>query len=90
MENKNPESVPYIVHESIMAREERHIRRLIFALVVAVLLLFLSNAVWLYYWAQYDYVSDETITIDGKSGTANYIGNGGDIYNGENRGEENP
>lgn len=82
--------VPYIVHESALAREERHIRRLVFALVVAVLLLFASNMVWLYYWTQYDYVSDETITVDGKSGTANYIGNDGDIYNGENHGEENP
>ena len=86
----NPENVPYIVHESILAREERHIRRLIFALVVTVLLLFASNAIWLYYWAQYDYISDETITIDGRSGTANYIGNDGDIYNGENSSKENP
>lgn len=82
--------VPYIVHESILAREERHIRRLTFALVVAILLLFASNMVWLYYWTQYDYVSDETITVDGNSGTANYIGNDGDIYNGENHSEENP
>lgn len=85
-----PDNVPYIVHESIMAREERHIRRLVFALVIATLIIFISNAIWLYAWLQYDYVSDETVTVDGKWGAANYIGNDGDIYYGEDSGKENP
>ena len=42
--------VPYIVFEGEQARSERHIRRLIIALIVAVALLFLSNAFWLYEW----------------------------------------
>ena len=78
-----PESVPYIVHESSMARMERQVKRGWIALIVAVCLLFASNAAWLYAWCQYDYSSEEIITVDGKDGIANYIGNDGDIVNGE-------
>ena len=83
-----PESVPYIVHESSMARMERQVKRGWIALVVAVCLLFASNAAWLYAWCQYDYSSEEVATVDGKDGVANYIGNDGDIVNGENHGSE--
>lgn len=80
-----PESVPYIVHESSMARMERQVKRGWIALIVAVVLLFASNAAWLYAWMQYDYTSEEVI-VDVNSddgGNANYIGNDGDIVNGE-------
>lgn len=87
---EHPENVSYIVHESALAREERNIRRLIIALVVSILLLFISNVAWLYAWLQYDYVSDETVSVDSKLGTANYIGNDGDIYYGEDSSQENP
>ena len=84
-ESHAPESVPYIVHESSMARMERQVKRGWIALIVAVCLLFTSNAAWLYAWMQYDYSSEETI-VDVNSddgGNANYIGNDGDIVNGE-------
>ena len=81
-----PESVPYIVHESSMARMERQVKRGWIALIVAVCLLFASNAAWLYAWTLYDYVSYEAITDDG--GDANIIGNDGDIYNGYSEIEE--
>ena len=80
-----PESVPYIVHESSMARMERQIKRLWIALIVSVVLLFLSSAIFTWAWMQYDYTSEETI-VDVNSddgGNANYIGNDGDIVNGE-------
>lgn len=83
-----PESVPYIVHESSMARMERQVKRGWIALIVAVCLLFASNAAWLYAWCQYDYSSEEIVTVDGKDGVANYIGNDGDIANGEDYGSE--
>jgi len=57
MEEKN---VSYLVFESIMARNERHIKRLTIALMVSVILIFLSNAIWLYAWCQYDYTSEST------------------------------
>lgn len=83
-------SVPYIVHEGIMARQERIIKRLVIVIVITVLLLFASNAAWIWLWSQYEYVAeeDQTVTVDGKDGVANYIGVSGSIINGENRGQE--
>lgn len=82
----SPENVPYIVHESSMARMERHIKRLWIAVIVAVCLLFASNAGWLLAWTSYDYASYEAITDDG--GDANIIGSDGDIYNGYSEAEK--
>lgn len=73
-------SVPYVVHEATVARQERQIKRMWIALIVAVALIFASNAIWLYAWMQYDYESYD-ITADGDS-NANYIGQDGNIYNG--------
>lgn len=86
--NDNNLTVPYIVYEGEMARNERHIKRLVIALIVAIALIFASNAAWLFAWCQYDY-SSETVSIDGgDGGNANYIGNDGDIYNGTDKGYE--
>jgi lipopolysaccharide/colanic/teichoic acid biosynthesis glycosyltransferase len=84
MEVNTPENVPYIVHETAMARNERNVKRMVVALVAAIALIFASNALWLWAWMQYDYSGEEIIveqdTTDG--GNANYIGNDGDIVNG--------
>ena len=81
-------SIPYFAHEGMMARNERTIKRLIISLIIAVVLIFASNALWLYAWMQYDYTdteSTETVDVDGSGDCiANYIGNDGDINNGEN------
>lgn len=77
--------IPYIVYEAESAKSERTIKRLIIALVICIFLMFASNALWLWAWQSYDYSSDEIMTtVDGKDGVANYIGNDGDIVNGEN------
>ena len=73
-------TVPYVAHQSAAARQERQIRRMWIALIVAIALIFSSNAIWLYAWMQYDYESYEATTDNG--GDANIIGNDGDIYNG--------
>lgn len=60
------EKIPYIAHEAEVARLERTIRRLTIIIVIAVALIFASNAMWLYYWNQYDYVGEETtVSQDG-------------------------
>lgn len=85
------QSVPFVVHESAMARNERTVKRLVIALIIAIALIFASNAIWLYAWMQYDYTSDMTtseINVDGKDGIANYIGNDGDINNSTGYGSE--
>ena len=84
--------VPFYAFESAVARGERSIKRLIIVLAVAIILLFASNAVWLYAWMQYDYVAtseDYSIDLSTKGGgDANYIGNDGDINNGKGTGTE--
>ena len=56
MENHN--SVPYIVYESSLAREERIVKRLWITTIVLIFLLFVSNALWLFYESQWEYVQD--------------------------------
>lgn len=93
--DKEINSVPYVVHEGILSRMERSNKRMLIALILAVVLLFASNAIWLYEWTQYDYCGDTTsqdVTLESKDGIANYIGNNGDISNGKDQsynGEDN-
>ena len=75
-----PENVPYIVHEATMARMERNIKRLWIAVIVAVCLMFASNAAWLYAWCQYDYSSEEAIYQQDGEG-ANIIGDSNEVDN---------
>ena len=80
--------VPFIVYEGTIARFERTVRRLIIVLAVTILLLFASNALWIYEWNQYDY-SD--VTVDSQDGgNANYMGVGasGVINNGEGKSKD--
>lgn len=79
-------SVPYIVHESEMARSERNIKRLWIALIIAVVFIVATNAAWLLYISQYDFCGYELSTDGG--GNANYIGQDGDIYNGASDSEK--
>lgn len=84
--------VPYIVHESAMARNERSVKRLVIALIVAIALIFASNAAWLYAWCQYDYASEETITEFQQDGEGiNIIGdrNNAGVFDNEPESAEN-
>lgn len=81
-------TIPYIVFESTMARAERQQKRLVIALIVAVVMIVASNLAWLYLWNSYEYVGESSVSVEGE-GNANYIGNDGDITNGENNSQEN-
>lgn len=87
-EIKKTEPVPFIVHESAQARNERTVKRLVIALIVLALLWFATIGIGVYAWMQYDYSREQTdsVTVDGKDGVANYIGNDGDIVNGADYG----
>ena len=85
-DTKAPASVPYVVHESAMARAERHTKALIWVIVLLIVLLVGSNGAWLWYENQFEVVEETTETIitqDNADGYNNYIGNDGDIVNGE-------
>lgn len=82
-----PDPVPFAVHESAMARMERTIRRLWILLILLVVLLVGSNALWIWYESQFEDTYTE-ITQENERGINNFIGNDGDINNyGETNGE---
>lgn len=74
------EPVPYIAHESIVARMERTVKRLFILLIVTVVLVFASNALWLYYWNQYEY-EDEQISYEQDGEGTNVIGTDKEVTN---------
>lgn len=65
--------VPYIVYEGEMARQERHVKRLVVMLAVMLVLFFASNMAWLYVWNQYEYV-EETIEATQDGSCVNIVG----------------
>lgn len=73
-----PESVPYIVHESSMARMERHTKRLWIALLVVVVMLFTSNIGWVVYESQFETFCYEQ---DGEGINNVNLGEQGDLNN---------
>lgn len=82
--DKAPTNVPYVVHESAMARAERQAKRLVWVIVLLIVLLVGSNVGWLVYNSQFEVVEESTvIEQDNENGYNNYIGNDGDINNGE-------
>ena len=84
-------TVPYIVYEGEQARNERTFKRLVIALIITIMLLFATNALWLAAWMQYDYVGEETtettetkdVLVNADNGVANYVSHNGYIVNGK-------
>ena len=68
------QTVPYIVHEADMARQERTIKRLWILLILLIVLLVGSNVAWIAYESQF---TDEIVTeIDAEQETGegnNYV-----------------
>ena len=83
--SKNPQAkdVPYIVHEAELARAERSFKRLWAAIILLIVLLFGSNAGWLYYESQLEETATtiEAEADDGGNAVAN--NNGMVNYNGK-------
>lgn len=85
-DNKEMATVPYFVHQGCLARDERIIKRIAFALVITIFLMFASNGLWLYAWMQYDYVEETTSETTSTSTTTTtnttQDGEGVNIYGG--------
>lgn len=73
-------TVPMVVLENERAHNAVIIRRLVRVLVLLIVLLVGSNMAWMLYEMQYETVHVEQ---DSDRGVNNFIGNDGDIYNGE-------
>lgn len=66
--------------------EQRHLRRekrFVAIIVLLIILLVGSNVGWLVYESRFEVVEETTITQENEGGYNNYIGNDGDIVNGE-------
>lgn len=74
------ETVPYIVHEGMMARAERTAKRLWITILLLIVLLVGTNGAWIWYQSQFE---DIAISQENEDGYNNFIGNDGDIFNGE-------
>ena len=82
-------SGPYFVYEGEQTRMERINKRLVAVLIIVLLALIFTNAMWIYSWTQYDYTSeDSVVTVDSRNGVANYIGNDGYIAYGPDSSSE--
>ena len=81
--DKLPSNVPYVVHESAMARAERHSKRLVAVIILLIILLVGSNIGWLVYENSFEEVTESyVIEQEGESGNNNSVINGGEIING--------
>lgn len=76
-----PETIQYYIHEGIMVRQERHIKRLWILCIIIFLALVGTNAGWIIYEAQFE---DVVMTQD-----ANTDGGGNVVVNGVASGDLN-
>lgn len=77
--DKTPANVPYVVHESTVARMERIIKRQWIALIVAIALLFDSFGLFVWHESQFETISYEQ---DGEGINNVNLGEQGDLNNG--------
>ena len=66
---QTPKDVPYIAHESAVARLERVIKRLWVLVLVLIVLLAASNAAWLYYESSFEEIRIEQDNEFRRAGT---------------------
>lgn len=76
---RKPDSVPYIVYSDTVANYHWVIKKLVWAIVIVVILLVVSNLAWLYVWQSYDYSSTETTLESDGNSIANFTGGNGGV-----------
>jgi hypothetical protein len=72
-------TVPYIAHQSAVARQERQMRRMWIVILVLIGALIGTNLAWIIYENSFeDYVITQEVEQDADNGTNNFVG--GDVY----------
>lgn len=89
-EIKKPDAVPIYVYDDQVVRATRRDMIHWIAHGVMLLVIVFTVSIFIWYLNQYDFVSNETVTVDGSEGVANYIGKDGNIYNGEDSSDTYP
>ena len=72
----------------LSAMAERTIKRLWIVILVLIIALIGTNGAWLYYESQFETITTE-VAQENADGYNNYIGNDGDIVNGETDNKNN-
>lgn len=67
-------------HEKEMTRMETANKRMFIAFLIVLVMLFATNAAWIVYENQFQ---DVVVAQENDKAANNYIGNDGDIYNGQ-------
>ncbi len=82
---RKAEPVPFVVHEGILARMERTIKRLWIVVLVLIFLLAASNGAWIWYESQFveESVWQEVDTGEGDA----FVAGIGDVNYGEDKAE---
>lgn len=84
MKTTAPENVPYIVHESALARMERMVKRLWVTVLVFIFLLVGTNGAWLWWESQFEEITTTTYEADATDGGNAVINGDGSVnINGE-------
>jgi hypothetical protein len=82
---RKAEPVPFIVHEGILARFERTVKRLWIVVILLILLLAASNGAWIWYESQF---VDESVWQEDETGDGDaYVAGIGDVNSGEDQAE---
>lgn len=84
MENNDNIIMSRIAFERMQAKDERNDKWRNIIIILLIVLLVVSNGLWLWYESQYEYVIDDYTEVDSGEGDINYIGHNGDINNGTN------
>lgn len=82
MENNDNIVMSRIAFERMQSKDERNDKWRNLTIIILIVLLVVTNAMWLWAWNQYDYVDDYTSIEADDGSNANYIGHNGDITNG--------
>jgi len=72
------ETLPLLVYENSENRHERKEKRLIMVILGLIAAIMITNAIWLWGWFSYDYVSTETVYTQDGEGT-NIIGDENEV-----------
>lgn len=80
IDDKLPETVPFAVYEAAQVRAERREKRLLIALIIAIIMIFASNSAWLIYESLYDTIN---YSQDGMGVNNICTGSQGDVYGAE-------
>lgn len=89
MENNDNIIMSRIAFERMQAKDERNDKWRNIIIILLIVLLVATNAMWLWAWNQYDYVDDYTSVEADDNSDINYIGRNGDINNGGKDNETN-